>query len=210
MKVIFIAGSFGSGTTAVAGALDKMGIASLPPHFRTNDPLTPSSFESLAFRDLVNTFASESTLTIDESKSVKFVLDLKNLLIEADKGPADTVVLKMPLASICLPQIIEAADPYVILVHRPFDEIEASRIRRRWQSPVFGAPGAQAIYSKLFSDLVAMNRSFLAISYRDFQKNPRRNMLNITNFCELSEINDRIDDAIKFVRPDSASPALET
>lgn len=208
MKVIFIAGSYCSGTSALAGVLDNMGIASLPPHFKTDDPLTPNSFESLAFRNLVNSFANESMLTIDKSKAAKFVVDLKNLIQHADRGSNNTVVLKMPLASICISQIIEAVDPYVILVHRPIEEIEASRKRRQWPL-LYGAIGARFIYTRLFNDLMSMKKSFLAVSYHDLVQDPRQTMLRITTFCDLLEINNRVDDAIKFVRGKSTTPPLQ-
>ena len=151
MKVIFIAGAWGSGTSAVAGALDKMGITSLPPHFHTNDPRTPNSFESLAFRKLVYSFANESTLTKNMACSAKFIQGMKILMQQAKANSADAVVLKMPLASICTAQIIEAVDPYIIVVHRPLENIEASRIRRGWPSHL-GAQTAQIIYSTLSND----------------------------------------------------------
>jgi hypothetical protein len=200
MKVIFIAGSYGSGTSAITGILDKMGVSSLPPHFLTNDYRTPNSFESIAFRDLVISFADETTLTKNMSKAAEFIQGLKKLVQQGNGGTADAVVLKMPLASICITQIIEAVDPYIIMVHRPIEEIEASRIRRGWDSACFGAAGAQVIYSRLITELMQMKKSYLAISYHDLQKDPRREMLRVTNFCDLSEINNRIDGAIGFVR----------
>ena len=199
MKVIFVAGSFGSGTSAVAGALDKLGIVSLPPHFRTNDPRTPNSFESMAFRQLVNSFASESTLSVDPSKAEKFIQDLRNLVNQADGGPADAIVLKMPLASICLPQIIEAVNPYIIVVHRPFGEIEASRLRRMW-TPNLGAAGAQIIYSKLLMDLMEHKKSYLAVGYQELRQNSQREILRVLYFCGLEKLSDRIDQAVEFVR----------
>lgn len=202
MKVIFIAGSYGSGTSAVTGMLDKMGVSSLPPHFHTNDSRTPNSFESLAFRDLVNAFADEQTLTKNMAKAADFVQGLKKLIQQAKEAGVEAVVLKMPLASICLAQMIEAIDPYVILVHRPFEEIEASRKRRNWP-PIYGVAGAQVIYSKLYTELMQMKKSYLAISYRDLQEDPRREMLRVTHFCGLSELNDRIDEAAGFVRGNS-------
>jgi len=204
MKVIFIAGSFGSGTSALAGALDQLGLASLPPHFMTNDVRTPNSFESLAFRQLVNAFANEATLSVDESKAGKFIQDLKNLLGQADGGLAGAVMLKMPLASICLPQIIAAVDPYVIVMHRPFGEIEASRVRRGWP-PQLGGAGAQVIYSKLLTSLIEQQKSCFALSYRDLQQNCRHELLRVLQFCGLEQLSDQIDKAVEFVRPSHGS-----
>jgi hypothetical protein len=208
MKVIFIAGSYGSGTSALTGMLDGMGITSLPPHLTTEDPRTPNSFESMAFRSVVKSFANESTMSVDMSRAGLFVQRLRNLLKNADVGPASAAVLKMPLASICLPQIIEAVDPYIILVHRPMEEIEASRIRRNWE-PQYGAIGAQMIYPKLYTDLSTMKKTYLAISYHDLQENARRELLRITNFCGLQELDDRVDGVTWFVRERSEASRVE-
>jgi predicted O-linked N-acetylglucosamine transferase (SPINDLY family) len=201
MKVIFIAGSYGSGTSAITGALDKMGVSTLPPHFSTNDAQTPNSFESLAFRALVNSFADETNLKVDKNKEAKFIADVKKLIQEADGGAANAVVLKMPLASICITQLIEALDPFVILVHRPFSEIEASRMRRNWPA-IYGAMGAEVIYSTLYRELTNMKKSYLALSYHDLQENPRLEILRVTNFCDLTAINNKIEGGVTFIRGD--------
>lgn len=200
-KVIFIAGSFGSGTSAVAGALAKLGVSSLPPHFQTNDPRTPSSFESLAFRKLVDSIANDADLSVADNRAgtSKFIKELKKLVAKADGGIHDAVMLKMPLASLCLPQIVEAVDPFVIVVHRPFDEIEASRNRRNWPAH-YGAVGAQRIYYQLTWDLIKTRKSFLALSYSDLRQHGRREITRIAQFCGLKKANDRIGEAVKFIR----------
>ncbi len=199
MKVIFVAGSYGSGTSALAGALDKMGVGSLPPHFRTNDPRTPNSFESIAFKSLVLSYADEATMQVNPGKEKPFVQGLRKLVADADPGPANAVMLKFPLASICLPQIIEAVDPCIVLVHRPFEEIEASRIRRNWP-PHLGAAGAKTIYLKLFADTILQKKSYLALSYRDLQEDGRRQLQRIMDFCGLEVGRQQVDNASRFIR----------
>jgi hypothetical protein len=207
MKVIFVAGTFGSGTSAVAGALDRLGVDSMPPHFITNDLRTPNSYESMAFRELVNEFTDEPTLSLHESGADKFVQGLRDLLSQANGGSANAVVLKMPLASICVPQIIKAVDPYIIWVHRPLSEVEASRLRRKWP-PLYGAAGAGVICSKLITDLIEHKKSYLAVSYLDLQKHTRREITNIMNFCGLQELGSRIDAAVEFVRKDAVKTGI--
>ena len=62
MKLIFVAGSWGSGTTAVIGALNGLGVPTLGPHFQSKDPRTKNTFELLPFRKLVLRYVDESTL----------------------------------------------------------------------------------------------------------------------------------------------------
>jgi len=104
MRVIFVAGSYGSGTSSLIGALDRLGISTLPPHFRTNDPRTPISYESKAFRQLIHLIAREdvegNSLKLDTSRSAEFVEKFRLLIESADPGPANAIALKMRLASI--------------------------------------------------------------------------------------------------------------
>ena len=199
MKVVFIAGAFGSGTSALAGALDKMGLDSLAPHFLTNDPRTPNSFESLAFKSLVLAYADEATMRVKPDQERQFVQGLRALVSKADGGKANAVVLKFPLASICLPQIIEAVDPRIVLVHRPFEEIEASRLRRKWP-PHLGAAGAKTIYLKFFADTILQKKSYLALSYRDLQRDGRRQLQRLVEYCGLEVSRQQIDAGARFFR----------
>lgn len=211
MKLIFIAGAWGSGTTAVAGALVELGVPAFGPHFRTSDPRTPNSFELVAFRDLVLRFVDERAVSLDQSRSADLVAELMKFrqTLETGKfgawpeGP-QRLVLKLPAASLCLPQIAHVFDTTVIVVHRPLAEIEASRVRRGWSANL-GAAGARAIYSKLFSDLTQLGLSNLGLSYRDITGEPERAMRRIIDFCDLEDLAAKLPRACAFIRgPDKA------
>lgn len=203
MKVIFVAGSYGSGTSSLIGALDRLGISTLPPHFKTSDPRTPISYESKAFRALIHSFAREDVegndLRVDRSKSAEFVEEFRVFIENADPGPANAIALKMPLASICLPEIMQVVDPYVVWVHRPMDEIEASRIRRKWPA-LFGSVSAAIINETLIHDLVENGKSFLSISYHDLTRDGRGELLKVLDYCGLRELEAGVDEAAKFIR----------
>ena len=53
LKVILVCGPFGSGTSVVAGLLDRMGAFGLGPYFETDDPKTANSYESVPFRETI-------------------------------------------------------------------------------------------------------------------------------------------------------------
>ena len=207
MKVIFIAGSWGSGTTAVIGALSKLGVPTLGPHFGSNDPNTQNTFELMQFRDLILRYVDQPTLKHKDNYSEEFIPALKKFQVQImnDTWPdqpdneKNTIALKMPLASICLPEICSTFDAEVIVVHRPFDEIEASRLRRNWP-PLFGSAGAHYIYGKMFSDLVSHKLSFLGISYDDVVNNTRQSLIKIAEYCDIDNFHENLGDAVSFVR----------
>ena len=50
MKTVIIIASWSSGSSAVAGYIDKCGAYSCPPHLNTIDERTPNSYEPLAYK----------------------------------------------------------------------------------------------------------------------------------------------------------------
>lgn len=207
MKLIFIAGSWCSGTTAVIGAIHSLGVPTFGPLFSTLDSRTPNSYELVAFRELVLNFVDEATTQHKQSYQAEFEPALKRFRqylegIEWPDQPDNSekvFVLKMPLASVCLPEICRTFDTKVIVVHRPYQEIEASRVRRDW-SPIFGIKGANLIYNRIFSDLIAHKLCFLGISYHDFINNTGQTLQNIIDFCEISGFHENFDKARSFIR----------
>ncbi len=84
MKTIFIAGSWGSGTTAVAGMLDQLGASSVPPHFETSDNRTMDTHESLAFREIIYRYTSERSMRTDISRLQEIKDAIKKFREELD------------------------------------------------------------------------------------------------------------------------------
>jgi hypothetical protein len=207
MKIIFIAGSWGSGTTSVIGALNSLGAPTLGPFFESNDPKTLNTFELIPFRNLILQYVDEPTIKYKDNYSTDFVPALKRFKKELKKhawpGNPDSkdkiLVLKTPLASICLPEICSVFDTKIIVVHRPFEEIEASRIRRNWHT-LYGSLGAQHIYNKIFSDTIKYKLSFLGISYSDFVNNTEQSLKNISDYCDLESNHNNLENAAAFVR----------
>jgi Sulfotransferase family len=217
MKVIFIAGSWGSGTTMVIGALDRLGVPTFGPHFESDDPRTPNTYELMPFRELILDHVDESSMMpknqfssdADFSRQLTAALSLFGRQLErGDFGPwpdgnPKVVALKTPLASVCLPEITQVFDTDIILVHRPLNEIEASRLRREW-AEYFGAAGATKVYTKMFSDLFERKLSALMISHGDFVKDTRDALKKIINYCDLHFLEHNIEKAMNFVKKPTA------
>ncbi len=207
MQLIFVAGSWGSGTTSVIGALDHLGIPTFGPHFKSNDPKTENTYELLAFKDLVFKFSEEKTIRRLKGYSQGFIpalevfrKDLENQTWPEIPGGREKIfALKMPLASICLPEITQVFDTKIILVHRPIADIEATRKRRDWPAHL-GAMGAQQIYMQFLDGVFAAGLNFLGVSYNDFKADPHKALSQIIDFCDIKEFSSNIDRAAGFVR----------
>jgi len=207
MRVVFVAGSWGSGTTAVIGALNCLGVPTLGPYFQSSDPKTRNTFELIPFRNLIHRYVDEQTVRHKENYHKEFLpaLELLGEQIENElwrdrHDDADKILaLKMPLASMCLPEICSAFETKIVVVHRPFEEIEASRRRRNWPA-IYGLLGARTIYNQIFTDLISHRQSFLSISYGDFLANTTESMETIIDYCNLHELRMNIDKAAKFVK----------
>lgn len=105
----------------------------------------------------------------------------------------------MPLASICLPKISEVFNTKIILIQRPFVQIEKSRIRRKWPE-LYGGKGAQKIYNDFYISTINFNLSYLAISHHDLISDSRNTLRKIIDYCEIDEFKENIDNADAFIR----------
>jgi len=207
MKLILVAGSWGSGTTAVTGALDSLGIPTFGPHFQSSDPRTRNTFELGYFRELIHKYVDLSTLKHKNNYHDEFKPALEQFRTQLENTawpdlPSSTnkiLALKMPLSSVCIPEICSVFKTKIIMVHRPFEEIEASRIRRSWPS-LYGSLGAQCIYNKMFSDIFTHKLSFLGISYGDFINNTYQSLEKIIGYCDINSFHGNLERAAAFVR----------
>ena len=213
MKIIFVAGAWGSGTTALAGALAKLGVSALGPHFQTNDPKTPNSYELVPFRQVILRFVDQPTLTFRSESNDEFVEALKGFaqaLANETFGewPPDKprrAFLKMPLATLCIPQITAVFDTSIVMVRRPYGEIEASRKRRGWPSN-FGSESARVIYQKALVDLKQLNKTSLEINHKDLVRESETTLNKVIEFCDLQDLRPNLSVACGFIRNDIGLP----
>jgi hypothetical protein len=77
------------------------------------------------------------------------------------------VVLKHPIAALALTDILSVCSPEVLVVSRPLAQIEQSRLRRKWH-PIYGAEGANKLYSAAYNGLINHALSFRTVSYPEF------------------------------------------
>ena len=164
IKTILVLSSYSSGSTAVTGFLEQCGAYACPPLTLTNDPLTPSAKEPVKYRNILVSCINEFLLRKEKPDSVFLEFFVKWHPIQSSKASeagSKAIVLKHPLQGFFQDEIFKVCDPKLVLVHRPFNNIEASRLRRQWH-PTYGKAGAQVIYNSLYSNSTkAQNPIFL-------------------------------------------------
>lgn len=209
MKIIFVCGPWGSGTSAVTNIILRLGSVGLTPFFTTRDPKTGNSYESIVFRKLLLSLASERTFSVQKEKDVvlaefkKFQDYLRDLVLKSEidfvRRP---IVLKHTLSCLFLEEIDKIFDAQFIFVRRSIDEIEAGRLRRNWAS-FFGTEGAKKAFSEMDKFLSLARHNVFTIKYQDILDDPIGKVENLAAFCGL--INDRtqLEYAVNAVRQHS-------
>jgi hypothetical protein len=206
MKLVLVCGPWSSGTTAVSGMLDQLGLNGLGPYFRTNDERTKNSFESLAFREVIDQLASDQTLALKvERKAAAQVLRNFRAQLEAQTPdaaagkPEMRVFLKYPLSALLIPQICRVFDTRLIYVLRPLKDIEATRQRRKWAAN-FGAAGAQVLYSQMFQVLLDLSIPTMIVRYPELLAAPLPHARQLAAFCGIKADEKQIEAAAQFIR----------
>jgi hypothetical protein len=201
IKTILVLSSYCSGSTAVTGFLEQCGAYACPPLITTNDPLTPSAKEPVEYRNILVQCIDEFSLRRQKPNS--FFLEFFTRwhpiqLSKASEVGSKAIVLKHPLQAFFLDEIFEVCDPKLVLVHRPFDKIEATRLRRNWH-PVYGKPGAQIIYNALYSKLHAGSKSYISVPYESFLTDLAIQG-DLLSFCSMSPTSSELFEARNFLR----------
>ena len=205
MQLILVCGPWSSGTTVVAALLERLGSRGLPPYFRTSDPRTPSSFESMDFRRLIAELIDENTLRmrVDWPLAKQRLLEFRQRLEQQADDGAAPLFLKYPPSALVIPEICEVFATRLVYVLRPMQAIEATRERRNWQVQ-FGAAGAQVLYPAMFQALVDHEFPTHLVRYTELLRDPAAHVGQLARFCGLPADADRIARAAEFVQARSA------
>ena len=205
MKLLLVCGPFGSGTTAVAGLLARLGAVGFGPYYRPTDTLTPDSHELVAFRELILTLASEQTTTLKPRADIKAALDgfrariANQELGRYDDNAAIPIFLKHPLAALIIPQICAAFDTRLIYLVRPVRDIELSRRRRKWGAQ-YGAKAAGIIYSHMFNALINHSFPTTIVRYAELVHSPLEHTRRLAAVAGLKCSANVMREAAAFVR----------
>jgi hypothetical protein len=201
MQLVLVCGPWSSGTTVVAGMLERLGLRGLPPYFVTSDPRTPNSYESTEFRRLIGELVDESTLQtrVEGSLAQQRLLEFRGRLEQQAGDASAPLFLKYPPAALLIPGICRVFATRLVYVLRPMQAIEATRERRSWQ-PHLGAAGAQVLYSAMFQVLVDHEFPTHVVRYAELLRDPVAHAGRLARFCGRPADAQLIAQAAGFVR----------
>jgi hypothetical protein len=205
MQLILVCGPWSSGTTVVAGLLERLGLRGLPPYFVTSDPRTSNSFESMDFRRLIGELVDENTLRmrVDWPVAQQRLLEFRKSLEQQADDSAAPLFLKYPPSALLIPEICQVFATRLVYVLRPMQAIEATRERRSWQVQ-FGAAGAQVLYPAMFQALIDHEFPTHLVRYTELLRDPAAHAEQLARFCGLPADADAIARAAALVRVRSA------
>ena len=190
MHLTLISGPWGSGTSALAGAITHLGISAPKPYFVIrDDPKTPITYENWLFRETILGVTEEHNLRrTGSSAAIKDALKVfkKNLQDELKLSEESQILLKLPLSAIVLDEISQVFQTKLVICLRPIADIEKSRQRRKWPAH-FGAEGGRIIYARLMEH-IANNQDCqpLMIRFKNLLASPELELRKACNFLELT------------------------
>jgi glycosyltransferase involved in cell wall biosynthesis len=220
LKLVLVCGPWGSGTTAIAGMLERLGALGVGPYFETADPNTPNSYESIPFRETIRYalgYPSEQTFSFAAGAldAVQCGLRVLQSRIEQQEfGPYDLhfpkpIFLKYPLSALVISQICEVFDTKLIYVMRSLEDIERTRLRRNWPA-YYGAEGASMIYSHMSAALKNRENQTMTIDYKQLLASPVIHARDIAEFAGLEPSAKELRRATDFVEKPAALSLVST
>lgn len=209
IPLVLVCGPWGGGTSAVAGLLAQAGLQAPGPYVTVKDPRTPHTYEMKAFQRVLRSLASERTLqrNCDDAEALAALRRFRDeaLLPASGGGGCAPVLLKHGLAALFIKPLRELFDLRLVGVLRPFEAIEATRLRRGWHAGM-GRKGAQAIYQAMFGELVGGSTPFHLLRYADLMSAPDSETDRLLAFCGLHPTPEQRAAALAFVsRPEPAA-----
>ena len=201
MKTILILSSWGTGSTAVTGYLDKLGAFSCAPHFYTNDDKTPNSFEPLELRNLLNEYVNELDFKLKKDPK-PFEEAFSNWIssqssIASEQGHTH-LVLKHPLLIFFLPTIYRYCDASSVYITRNIESVEKTRQRRQWPEN-FGRVGVLKIHKILYDLYLKMNKPVLQLPFESFRSNIE-SRLELIRYTGLRPSKEQITEAENWIK----------
>lgn len=167
---ILVLSSWLSGSSSVVDFLERCGASICRPLTESDGNSSFNPYESEDFRAMMAATIDESRLEYKVDRKIfknAFKSWLADEVEKAQLNNNQALVLHHPLAIFLIEEILAAANFKIVVISRPFGEIEKLRVRENWDS-FYGETGALAIYNQIYEKLHEQSLSFMSLSYRDF------------------------------------------
>lgn len=201
-KPIVVLGAWSSGTSALAGVMNNLGFYTCPPHFQTNDPRTPNSFESISLKEIIARHFNEPRLeripgdpdVVSQDIRIWYEHELTECLRLGKRG----VVIKLPSLCFFVPELCRALQPDFIVMTRPLALVEKTRQRRGWHAQL-GQAGALKCTQAMIPALIELQRSFISVSFGSLLATPESELRRLLSFVDSEISNVEIQSACEFL-----------
>ena len=205
---ICILAPWSSGSSALAGFFHHCGAHTCPPHLFSNDERTLNTFESIVYRNQLHElikieFPDKDTCSFQPSTKRGDFEDFFSKWIQSQSEIANNlnkthIVLKHALQTFALNSITKFIEPKFIVLERPVEEIEKTRMRRNWTAE-HGKLGAMSIYSETRDYFDRTKTAHFPVSFDEFRKKEKTRE-DLLKFCEMSPRTDQLANANSFLR----------
>ena len=185
-RPVLILSSWGAGAGVVNAFLGECGAYLCPPFSPATNPKQITS-ESLHFRGIVAATIDEDTFEFKADANIfrqGFKRWYAQELAKLDEVGKTRISLMYPLSAFLLHEIFQVVNPLVVVITRPYQDIEKTRIQMG-NPELRGKAGATRIYNQIFSYLVDNNRTFLTLSFSEFMKSEEAR-LKLLDYCDLN------------------------
>lgn len=210
-RSLFVIGIHRSGTSCVAGILDRLGVWMGAEEWEPQEFNPKGNIEDPAFRDAFQRALGNWRLPYRQNPQAEGVQKLVDLVRLRDQT-FDVWGVKSPyLCCLLMPLLQAAAQPMLIGTQRNLDEVTASLVNREEDMPERVAADIVSDYwrMKKVKTITATNRldvPMLSVPYESVLENPAGLVQKIAAFAfwehPYEPTDEQIEDAIEFVDPE--------
>ncbi len=205
LPVVAVVGQFRGGTSAVAGALHKMGL-SMGAAFRKPNPGNPKGYyEAVALARICRHSFREPWM-VEQNTREQRVAELRRwAMMRSRQLKRGLIGAKHPTLCLIVPEMVEAwPDCRIVAVERPVETSIRSLKSRRWGWP----PGAaeKVLPAMLEARDAALaelpSEQVMRLRYSDLIEDPKRTLLYLRGFVGIKKPScGQIKAALQFIDP---------
>jgi hypothetical protein len=196
---VLVLGLYNSGSTALAGALHRLGVDMGAPFWSTSDEDSPGNYyEPWDLSDRLRVWWNEPTIREGVERPAR-VAYLAGWLAARSHRHRRPVGAKHPLLSLCGADVVDAwgGGTRVIRAWRPLDESVARLQARRW-FPGAEVPLQRALWGA--AEGFCTGRPHLRVEYARLRADPAAVLAELVTFTRLAPTPEQMAAAVAFIR----------
>ncbi len=191
---VAVLGLYRSGSTAVAGVLNHLGVDMGAPFFH-------NFYESAWLSQKLRVWWNEPE-NVERVSAAKRVRVLKKWIQKQEQCGSKWVGMKHPLLSLCGPDLLAAwgSETRFIWTHRPLEKSIHSLNKLKWWTRQ-GAHCQTTMWDA--TNKFFQKREHLRIDFAEMMAGPREQVVRIVKYLGLKPSEEQIDAATKYIQPTS-------